>query len=527
MSPSTLTRSLLLAGLFTSLAAHAEMVLRRGNGAEPQSLDPHIVEGVPGSHVLRDLYEGLTAEDAGANIIPGVAEKWDIAEDGKKITFHLRKTNWSDGTPLTAHDFVYGWQRAVDPAVGSKYSFILFPVKNAEKINTGEIKDIKELGVKAVDDHTLEVELENPTPYFIAMLAHSTASPAPKHVIEKHGKEWTRPENFVGNGAFKMESWQPNASIVVVKSDQYWNKDSVKLDKVIFYPTEDQGSELKRYRADELDWTYEIPNDQIKWLRENLKDELVIGPYLGTYYYGFNLSQPPFKDNPKLAKALSLAIDRNVITEKVTGVGEVPAYGIVPPGIAGYENYVPEYASLNQQERNEMAKKLYEEAGYGKDKPLKIDIMYNTNENHKKIAVAISAMWKQVLGVETTLTNQEWKVYLQTRKEKKATQVFRAGWIGDYPDAFTFLDMFQSTSGLNDVAYASEKYDALIKQSAAEQDPAKRAAILKETEQTFIEDYALAPVYHYVTKRLVKPHVKGYTPNVMDHVRSQYLWIEK
>ena len=314
---------------------------------------------------------------------------------------------------------------------------------------------------------------------------------------------------------------------MVVKSDQYWDKDAVKLDKVIYYPTEDQGGELKRYRADELDWTYEIPNDQIKWLRDNLADELKIGPYLGTYYYGFNLTQPPFKDNPKLAKALSLAIDRDTLVEKVTGVGEVAAYGIVPPGMNAYENYVPDYAKLSQAERLDMAKKLYEEAGYGKDKPLKVDIMYNTNENHRKIAVAVSAMWKQNLGVETSLTNHEWKVYLQTRKEKKATQVFRAGWIGDYADPNTFLELFTSASGMNDVGYASEKFDDLIKQSGQEQDVAKRMAILREAEQTFIEDYALAPIYSYVTKRLVKPWVKGYTPNVMDHVRSQYLWIEK
>ena len=527
MTLSNFCRTALVSAMLTAVAAQAEMVLKRGNGTEPQGIDPQTTEGVPGSNIMRDIFEGLTAEDAKGDIIPGVAEKWDISEDGKKYTFHLRKTNWSDGQPFTAHDVVYGWQRAVDPAVGSHYSFILFPVKNAEKINSGEIKDLNELGIKAVDDHTLEVELENATPYFLGMLAHATASPVPKHVVEKHGKNWTRPENIVGNGAFKLTEWQPNAQITLVKSDQYWDKESVKLDKVIFYPTEDQNSELKRYRAGEVDWTYEIPNDQIKWLRDNLKDELVIGPYLGTYYYGLNVTKAPFKDNPKLREALSLAIDRDVITEKVTGVGEKPAYGIVPPGLTGYDNYLPDYAKLTQAERVEKAKKLFAEAGYGKDKPLKLDVMYNTSENHKKIAIAVSAMWKQNLGVETTLTNQEWKVYLQTRREKKDTEVFRAGWIGDYADPFTFLEMHLSNSGLNDSGYQSEKFDGLVKQSGQEQDAAKRMAILKEAEQTFIDDVALIPIYHYVTKRLVKPYVKGYTPNVMDHIRSQYLWIEK
>ena len=508
-------------------SANADTILRRGNGSEPKGLDPHTSEGTSEANIKRDIFEGLTARGKDAAVIPGVAEKWDISADGKTYTFHLRDTTWSDGTPFTAHDVVYAWQRDVDPATGGKYSFLLYPIKNAKAIAEGDIKDPGQLGAKATDDHTLVVELEAATPYFLDMLTHVSTYPVPRHIIEKHGKNWTRPENIVGNGAFKMTAWQPNAHITLKKSDTYWDKDNVKLDQVIYYPTEDQNTELKRYRAGELDMTYEIPLDQIKWLRENLKDELKTGPLLGAYYYGFNLTRPPFKDNPKLREALTLAIDRDIITNKITGTGETPIYGIVPPGIAGYDNYRPAYAGLSQQERDERAKQLYAEAGYSKDKPLKVELLYNTSENHKKIAIAITAMWKKTLGVEAQLINQEWKVFLNTRQEKTSTEAFRAGWFGDYNDPNTFLELYLSKAGLNDSGYDSAKFDGLLQQASLEQNPAKRAALLKEAEQELIDSYAIAPIYSYVSKRLVKPYVKGYSPNIMDQYPSKLFYIEK
>jgi len=519
--------TLIIAISATIHSANADTILRRGNGSEPKGLDPHTSEGTSEANIKRDIFEGLTARGKDAAVIPGVAEKWDISADGKTYTFHLRDTTWSDGTPFTAHDVVYAWQRDVDPATGGKYSFLLYPVKNAKAIAEGDIKDPGQLGAKATDDHTLVVELEAATPYFLDMLTHVSTYPVPRHIIEKHGKNWTRPENIVGNGAFKMTAWQPNAHITLKKSDTYWDKDNVKLDQVIYYPTEDQNTELKRYRAGELDMTYEIPLDQIKWLRENLKDELKTGPLLGAYYYGFNLTRPPFKDNPKLREALTLAIDRDIITNKITGTGETPIYGIVPPGIAGYDNYRPAYAGLSQQERDERAKQLYAEAGYSKDKPLKVELLYNTSENHKKIAIAITAMWKKTLGVEAQLINQEWKVFLNTRQEKTSTEAFRAGWFGDYNDPNTFLELYLSKAGLNDSGYDSAKFDGLLQQASLEQNPAKRAALLKEAEQELIDSYAIAPIYSYVSKRLVKPYVKGYSPNIMDQYPSKLFYIEK
>lgn len=527
MKLSKICQVFALAGLTLSASVSAEMVLRKGNGAEPQSIDPQIAEGVPGSHIMRDLFEGLVAEDKAGKLVPGAAESWEISEDGLTYTFKLRDTTWTDGTPVTADDVVYGWRRAVNPATGTNYAFLLYPVENAEAIANGEEKDFSKLGVKALDDKTLEVKLNGPTPYFLGMLTHSISYPVPKATVEKHGNSWTKPENIVSNGPFKMTSWVPQASMELVKSDSYWDKDVVKLDKVIYYPTENQNSELKRFRAGELDWTYEVPNDQVKFIKKELADDFYVSNYLGTYYYGLNTTKPPFKDNLPLRKALAMAINREVLVDKVIGTGETPAYGFVVPGVDGAKNYTPEYAQWPQAQRLEMAKKLYEEAGYSKDNPLKIELRYNTNENHKKIAIAISAMWKQALGVQTSLINEEWKVFLQTRKAKEKTQAFRAGWIGDYNDPNTFLELFLSNSGLNDVGFNSPEFDKLLKQAGQEQNPEKRAQLLHDAEKIFVEEFALIPIYHYVTKRMINPKVKGYELNVMDHSRSKYMWIEE
>lgn len=526
MKLSSLFKMMLLSGTVLGASVHAEMVLRRGNGSEPQTIDPQLRQGNPAANILYDLFEGLVSETADGHIVPGLAEKWEVSEDGLTYTFHLRDANWSDGTPITAGDVVYGWQRGVDPATGSDYAFLLYPVKNAEVITSGEEKDLSKLGIKALDDKTLEVTLNTPTPYFLGLLTNSIAYPVPKKTVEKYGNAWTKPENIVSNGAFKMSKWVPQASMELVKSDNYWDKDTVKLDKVIYYPIEDQNAGLKRFRAGEIDWTYEIPLDQVKFIKENLADDLHVNNYLGVYYYGFNLTKPPFKDNLPLRKALSLAINRDNIVEKVTGIGEKPAYGFVVPGVLGSDPYQPVEASLTQAERLAEAKKLYKEAGYSKDKPLEVELLYNTSETHKKIAIVVAAMWKQALGVKVSLVNQEWKVYLQNRNEKN-TQAYRAGWIGDYNDANTFLELFQSNSGLNSPGFKSPEFDQLLKDAASEQDMDKRAQILKSAEKIFVDSYAVMPIYFYVSKHMISPKVKGYQPNVMDHAPSKYMWIEE
>jgi len=507
----------------TQLAA--EQVLRRGNGAEPQTLDPHKAEGIPSSRILRGLFEGLTAEAPNGDIVPGVAETWELGDDGTVYTFRLRRNaKWSNGDPVTAQDFVFGLRRSVDPATGSKYSQILAPIRNAQDVITGA-KPPEALGVEALDDHTLRITLNAPTPYFLGLLNHSSTYPVHAESVRRFGERFSRPGNLVSNGAYVLKEWVVQAQIEVVRNPQYWDDANTTIDRVIYFPIENQSTELKRYRAGELDWTDELPNDQFQWVKENMGEAMTIAPWIGTYYYGFNLTRPPFKDNPKLRRALSMAIDREILTEKVTQFGEIPAYGWVPPGISHYESCTLDYASWPREKRLAEARRLYQEAGYSKSNPLVTEIRYNTQENHKKIAIAVAAMWKQNLGVQASLLNEEWKVFLENRKQKQVTQVFRAGWIGDYNDPYTFAELMLSNHGLNDSAYRNPDYDALLEQASRTVDEAPRMKLLHEAECTMLNDHPVAPIYFYVTKRLVRPTVGGYENNIMDHHYSKHFYI--
>lgn len=519
-------RILLVSLLFAACAAQAESVFRRGNGSEPKSIDPQLASESAGSAIIVDTFEGLTTLGIDAEILPGVAEKWDVSEDGKTYTFHLRaNAKWSNGEPVTAQDFVYAWQRAVNPATGGEYAFILYPVENAEKIANGEEKDLNALGVKAVDARTLQVNLNHPTPYFLDSLSHYATYPVPQKVIEQHGDKWTQPGNIVTNGAYVVTEWQPQAHIAAKKSPHYWNADKVSIDKVIYYAIEEASSELKRYRAGELDFVLSLPLEQIEWAKENLPDELHISPYLATYWYNFNLTKPPFKDNPKLREALTLAIDRDILVEKITKAGQIPAYGVVPPATGNSKVYRPDYAGLSKEDRIKRAQELYAQAGYSKEKPLKTKITYNTNEAHKKIAIAIAAMWKQHLGVETELENQEWKVMLENVRLKNY-EISRYAWIGDYNDPYTFLEIFRKNIEMNQTGFALDGYDAKLNEAAATADLAARAQILHDAEKMLVDTYAVAPIYHYVSVSLLKPYVKGFKPSIKKVMPTQFLSID-
>lgn len=518
-------KKLLALLLLAALGTQAESVLHRSNDDEPSTLDPQLAQGMPEMHILRDMFLGLVDEAPDASLIAGAAERWEISEDGLTYTFHLRDGKWSDGTAVTAQDFVYAWQRALDPAVGSKYAFFLYPIKNAKTINEGNA-EVATLGAEAIDARTLKVQLENPTSYFLGMLTNAVAYPVPKAVVEKHQKEWTRPENIVSNGAFTLQEWQPQARLVLAKAPHYFNADQVSLDKVIYYPTQPNAA-LQRYRAGELDFTSDVPVEQLKWVRENLPQELHTHSQLGVFYYGFNLTKPPFKDNIKLREALTLAVEREPIVKNITGSGEEPAYSFVVPGVDNYgASYRPAYADMPREERIARAKQLYAEAGYGKDNPLKVELLYNTNENNQKISVAIAAMWKQTLGVKTELINKEWKTYLSDRRSYN-TQVFRGSWLGDYNDANTFLDLFVSGGGSNTVGLVDPEFDALIAQAAQTQDMDKRSEILHQAEKRLIDNFSFIPVYYFVSKHMVKPYVSGYEANVMDHWQSKYLKVNR
>ena len=494
-----------------------EQILHKGNGAEPQTLDPHKAEGVPSSHIMRDLYEGLTSEAPDGEVIPGAAESWTLSDDGKVYVFNMRRNaKWSNGDPVTAHDFVYGLRRCADPLTASKYSQILAPIKNAEAVVAGELP-VEQLGVKALDDYRLEVRLKAPTPYFLGLLNHSSTYAVHRPSVEEHGIGFSRPGNLVSNGAYKLQDWMVQSQITLVRNPEYWNDANTTINKVIYYPTEDLSSELKRFRAGELDWTNDVPGSQVEWIKKNLPDALKVSTYLGIYYFGFNTTKPPFKDNKKLRQALAMAIDRKVITDKITKAGEVPAYGYVPPGIPGYESQRAEWSKWPREQRFEEARRLYNEAGYSRDKPLKVEIIYNTHENHKKVSLAVAAMWRSVLGVDYTLINQEWKVFLQTRKLKEDTEVFRAGWIGDYNDPYTFLELLHSKHGINDSGYNNPEYDALLERIATESDPDRREQLMAEAEQQILTELPVMPIYYYVAKHLKQPYVDGWTANLMNH----------
>jgi oligopeptide transport system substrate-binding protein len=508
----------------TELAA--TQVLHLGNGAEIQTLDPHRNQEVPGSNVGRDLFEGLINEAPNGDPEAGGAESWKMSPDGKTYVFALRRNaRWSNGDPVTASDYVYGLRRSIDPATLSRYSFILSPIVNADDIAAGKLPPA-ELGVRAIDDYTVEIRLTNPTPYFLGLLAHSATYPLHRASVEAHGEQFTRPGNLVSNGAFQLSEWVVQSHIKIVRNPHYWDNANSRLDEVWFYPTEDLSAELQRYRAGELDQTYWIPTGQIGWIRENLPDELIIAPYLGSYFYGFNLTRPPFKDNLNLRRALALAVNRDVIAEQVLGAGQLPAYGWVPP-VSNYSSQSMPEATWTQPEREAEAKRLYAAAGYSAENPLRTEIIYNTHDDHRRIAVAIAAMWKQLLGVETAITQQEWKVYLETRNQQKDTQVYRHGWIGDYNDAFTFAELLRSTSGLNDTGYDNAEYDAKVTAAQSELDLGKRAILLQDAEKIMLADMPILPLYFYVSTRMLKPWVKGFEPNIMDHQRHKNFYILK
>lgn len=501
-----------------------EQVVRRGNGEEPQTLDPHLSEGVPSANILRDLFEGLTTEAPDGTIIPGAARRWNISRDAKTYTFYLdREGTWSNGDPLTAADFVYSLQRSASPATASHSAHMLLPILNAREVIAGRLPPSK-LGVTSLDDYTLQITLENPTPYFLGLTAHASTYPVHRPSVEILGERFSRSGNLVSNGAYVLKDWKIRSQIVLEKNPRFREADQVLMERVIYVPVEDLNAEVKQFRAGELDWTYEVPNNQFAWLKQYYSAELVVSPWLGSYFLGFNLTREPFLENPHLRRALVLAIDRQVLTEKVTQFGEQPSFSLIPPGLGEYERAMPEYAGWTQEQRNEEAQRLYSGAGYSVERPMDIEIRYNTSENNKKIALAVASMWKQVLGVRSTLVNEEWKVFLQNREQKVLTQVFLAGWISDYNDPYSFLELFRTGHGRNDYGYANDSYDALLDKVASERVPARRNRLMTEAERILLEDTVIVPIYTYVTKRLVDPHIRGWQDNVMDHHYSRYMY---
>ena len=509
----------------TQLAKKQELV--RGNGTEVASLDPHKTEGVPESHVIRDLLEGLVNQDENGKIIPGVAESWETT-DNKKFTFHLRKdAKWSNGDPVTAEDFVYSFKRAVDPATASPYSWYLEMTNmvNAAEIIAGKA-DKETLGVTAIDANTLEIQLNTPVPYFVMMMGHTTVKPVHKATVEKFGEKWTKAKNFVGNGAFVMDKWVVNERIELVPNKNYWDNSKTVLTKVTYLPIENQVAEMNRFLSGEISFTQELPNEHFKRLQKDHAESVAISGNLCSYYYGFNNEKAPF-DDVRVRKALSYAIDRDVITKFLLGQGQKPAYFLTPEIITDFAPTVPAYGKMSQKERIAAAKALLAEAGFTEDNPLKFKLLYNTSENHKKIAAAIQSMWKKSLGVDVELENQEWKTYLDSRRQGDF-DVTRAGWCGDYNEASSFLSLMQSNNSSNDPKYNSKDYDETMRKALVSTSDAERNALYAEAEVLLAKDMPIAPIYQYVTARLVNPNVGGYPANnAEDKIYSKDLYIKK
>lgn len=503
--------------------ADAGLVLQRGLPTEPESLDHHKARSTQALDVLRDIGEGLTAYSPTGELVAAGAERWDVSDDGLTYTFHLRPdARWSNGDAVVAGHFVFGLQRLVAPDTASFYANMVDALRNAPGIVAGD-KEPESLGVEAKDDLTLEIRLVRPTPYILGLFTHPSTFPLHPAAIAEHGNRFARPGNHLSNGAFVLNAWVPGSVIALRRNEHYRNSAETALDGVNFHIVVQDTAELNRYRAGELHISSTVPSDSFADIKALFGDELHVAPYLGLYYYGFNLTKPPFKDNLALRKALSMAIDRELLAEKIVGRGEAPAYSWVPPGVKNYQPTVFSFAELTREERNKLARRLYKEAGYSEAKPLRFELRYNTSDFHRKVAVAIQSMWKDVLGAEVTLINEEFQVLLANMRQADVTQVFRAAWIGDYDDAHSFLSVLRAGSAANVPLYANDDYESLMQRAAGQADLSRRALYLEEAERVMLADHPVIPLYFYVSRHLVKPEVVGWGDNVLDYHYSHHL----
>ncbi len=504
-----------------------DQILHLGNGTEPQDLDPHTVTGVPEHHILMALFEGLVTPDpVDLHPVPGVAKNWDISEDGLLYTFHLNKNaKWSNGDPVTAEDFRLSYKRMLTPSLASEYAYMLHYVVGAKEYNLGELTDFNQVGFRAIDPHTFQVTLKQPTPFFLNLLVHPSWWPVHIPTVEKFGglerkgTQWTRPENLVGNGPFTLKEWKFSQKIIVEKSPTYWDRDQVKLHQIHFYPIESQETEERMFRSGQLHKTNEIPLSKIDVYRRDHPELLHIDPYLGIYFYRINTTIPPL-DKPKVRRALALAIDRDSLVTNVLKGGQQSALSFTPPNTAGY---IPK-AQLKGG--SDEARKLLAEAGYpnGEGFPT-VELLYNTSESHKIIAEVIQEMWSTNLNIQAELVNQEWKVYLDSQ-DTLSFQICRAGWIADYVDPHVFLEIFVTDGGNNDTGWSNQEYDSLLEEALAQSDQAKRYEVYQRMEKILMDELPIIPIYVYTRPYLLHPSVKGHYPTKLDNHPYKYIYLE-
>lgn len=526
------------AGGETGKSSAQEQVFRMNLTSEPPTLDPALSQDNVSNTVINGLFEGLTRKDEKGATVPGIAEKWEVSDDQKSYTFQLRKdAKWSNGDPVTAHDFEYAWTRALDPKLNppAPYAYQLYYLKNAqnynvEKDNPNHITDPSQVGVKAKDDYTLEVQLEAPTPYFLSLLSFQTFFPV--HKSAKDNANWAgEASTFISNGPFKLSSWKHSNSIELVPNENYYAKNEIKLTKVKFVMVKDSSTELNMYNTGQLDYTGkptgEIPLDQLPKLKQEKQGELSIKGIASTYYYVFNTTAAPF-DNLNIRKAFAMAIDRQKLVDKVTLSGELPAHGFVPPGIIGVKDefrteHKDDFFTDNIDEAKKLLATGLQEKGLTALPEIKLT--YNTSDGNKKIAQAVADMWSKNLGVTVKLENQEWKVFLKNRTSLNY-QIARSGWGADYNDPMTFIDLWTSKSGNNDSGFKSPEYDALVKEAYSTADQNKRVEAMAKAEKILMDNQVIMPLYYYSSTQMVKPNVKGLTIDYKGDIDYTRAYIE-
>lgn len=499
--------------------------LNRGNGAEPDTLDPHKASGNWENNIIGDMFIGLMTDAADGSAMEGVAESFTASPDGLVYTFKLRNHVWSDGVPVTAHDFVYSYRRMADPKTAAQYVSILYPIKNMEAAAAGKVPP-DQVGARAIDDHTLELTFAYQVPYIRELLTHYASFGVPRHVVEKYGESWTRPGNMVSNGPYVLKNWISNDHVQLAKNPRFFDAANVAIDNVYFYPTQDSSAALKRYRAGEFDLvTDSVPPQQINWLRKYMPHDLRVTPYILTEYLQFNVHRKPF-DDPRVREAISLVIDREIMVEKVTRAGEQPGYAFVPPGMPGYTSAGLRFRHLPMAARIARARKLLAEAGFTPSNPVTFDLNTSNTTEGRLVSVALQGMWSGA-GIQARLMPYDSQIHYNMLRKRDFT-VTLAGWIADYRDAKNYLMLLQSTTtDLNYGGYSNPAYDTLVAASDNEHDPAAREELLRRAEQLALDDVAVAPVYFGVARNLVSPQIRGFADNNVNIHRTRFMTLDR
>jgi len=507
----------------TAESAHkaSETILRRGIGGEPASLDPGQATDIFSFEVIRDLYEGLASEGPDGSVIPGVASSWTVDASGTQYTFQLRPdAKWSNGAPVRAGDFVEAWRRVVDPKRASPVADTLRSVAGAAAIIAGRLPPTS-LGINAERDNVLTVKLERPAPYFPQLLTHSATFP----VYSEDAAKTHSPNKWVSNGPYVLSSWTPGSSLRLKKNWWYWDRTKVEIPIVEYISIPDENAEYSQYRAGQLDVTQSVPSSALNSVRAERPNELFVAPFLATAYYALNLHSPYFMTNVNLRKSLALAIDRKALEATILPFGQQPAYGFVPPGTWNYDPQSWDWSNFPDSQRTQEARRLYALAGFSARKPLRLRVLFNSNNSIKQVAIAIASMWKQTLGVDTELMDEEYRVFLDSRRDASRWEVARLGWTADYNDAGNFLDTLRSASPNNDARYNRQEYDDLLDRAASTVDSTDRRRMLESAEKMMLSDYPILPIYFFSSKRLIKPYIKGATPNPLNRLYSKHLVI--